>query len=367
MPVRFSSEDLGRNFEPHTLVRGRSLVLRDCVEVSLDGDNIVGVVRDGEIRYGVKVTPSLRGSRVVVTSSCGCERSACAHGAATALAAVDRIPSLRRPQQQSFFDALLDRPKPQRGRLVFYLSPGKVPFACFLSTLLEYEGSSQIGATTPRKILENRDSNEQALALARMLGGGETTRTGINAASIEALIGLLVASGQAKWMPTGKRLVRGEERFFARNAVPNLPPKSAVLLGEAGNWYVDAVSGMVGPIRVPAAVTASQSQKLPEFRQNERSRAASITSSGEVIVDHPLVAVLRLTQFDFPDGYGRTQRFDALFLDFDYGGAVTHADDERQFVRLENVAARRLGADARCRWNPRERPTGLPLPRTECI
>ena len=339
MPVPFSSEDLGRNFEPQTLVRGRKLVLSDCVEVSLDGDMIVGVVRDGGIRHTAKATPLLRGSRVVVTSRCGCDQSSCAHVAATALAALDRFPSLRRPQQQSFFDALIDSPKPQRGRLVFYLAPGKIPFACFLSTLLEYEGSSQIGATTPRKILEDRNSSEQALALARLLGGGETTRTGINGASMEALIGLLVASGQAKWTPTGKRLVRGGERILARNTVPNLPPKSAVLLGEAGNWYVDAVSGMVGPLRVSAAATTSQSQNFPQFRRHERSKAAPITSSGEVIIDHPLVPVLRLTQFEVPDGFGRTQRFDALFLDFDYGGAVTHADDERQFVRLENAAA----------------------------
>ena len=336
MPIRFSSEDLGRSFESRTLVRGRNLVLRDCVEVSLDGDNIAGVVRDGEIKHAVKVTPLLHGSRVVVTSRCGCERSACAHVAAAALAALDRFPALRRPQQKSFFDALLDAPKTQRGNLVFYLSPGKVPFSCFVSTMLEYEGSSRIEPTTPRKILGDPESSEQVLALARLLGGGETQRTGINAATTEKLIGLLVVSGQAKWMPTGKRLIHGAERFFARNAIPNLPSKSAVLFGESGNWYVDAVSGEAGPIRVPT--TAQQSPKRPEIRRRERFRPAPLSSSGQAIVEHPLVPVLRLTQYPCLDDYGRTQRLDALVLDFDYGGAVTHADDERQFVRLENDA-----------------------------
>jgi superfamily II DNA or RNA helicase len=335
MSVRFSSEDLGRIFESRTLTRGRSLVLGDCVEVTLDGDTITGVVRDGDIRHAVTLTPALRGSRVVVNSRCSCERPNCAHMAAAALAALDRFPALRKPQQQSLFDALLVSPKNQRPRLVFYLSPGRVPFACFISAMLEYEGSSKVEATTPRKILADHQSSDQARALARLLGAGETTRTGVNAALIETVIGILVASGQAKWMPTGKRLVRGEERSFARNAVPNLPPKSAVLLGEAGNWYVDSASGAVGPIRVPA--TAPQSSNRPEIRRPEVRRPTSIPASGEAIVDHPLVPVLRLAQFDCSDDYGRMQRIDALLLDFDYGGAVTDAEDERQFVRVENA------------------------------
>jgi len=338
MPVRFSSEDLGRTFESHALTRGRNLILRDCVEVSLDGDTIAGVVRDGDIRHAVKVTPLLRGSRVVVSSRCGCERHACAHMAAAALAALDRFPSLRKPQQKSFFDALLVSPKSERRHLVFFLSPGQLPFAFFVATMLELEGSSHIEATTPRKILMDDESGDQAQALARLLGGGETTRIGVRAASMETVIGMLVESGLAKWMPTGKRLVRGEDRFFARNSIPNLPPKSGVLRGEAGNWYVDAASGAVGPLRVTAAPPAAARQTLQRSALRRQARPTSIPVSGQVIVEHPLVPILRLTKFNCPDDFGRMQQQDALVLDFDYGGAVTHADDERQFVRLEGLS-----------------------------
>jgi superfamily II DNA or RNA helicase len=306
------------------------------------------------MRHAVTVTPSLRGNRVAITARCGCDRSACAHVAATALAALDRFPNLRRPQQKSFFDALLDSPQTQQGQLVFYLAPGKIPFSCFVSTVIEYEGSSRTAGTTPRKILAERNSDDHALALARMLGGGETTRTGIDAVSTETLLAMLVASGQAKWLPTGKRLVRGEERFCARNAVPSLPRKSAVLRCEAGNWYVDADSGEVGPIRVPASAPSPQVPRQREIRRHDRFRPAAAAASEQVIVEHPLVPILRLTQFPCLDDFGRTQRLDALVLDFDYGGAVTHADDERQFVRLENGAETSF-----VRRNPKEEATAI--------
>ncbi len=338
MPVRFSSEDLGRVFESDTIIRGRTLLLRDCVEVTLDGETILGSVRDGDIRHAVKVTPLLRGGRVFVTADCGCERGACAHAAAAALAALDRFPTLRKPQQGNFFDALLVSPKIQRRRLVFYLSPGRAPFACFVSTLLEREGTVQLDATTPRKILADGESGERARALARLLGGDDTTRTGVKAAALGRLIRMLVESGQAKWMPSGKPLVHGEERVFARFTIPDLPPKSAVLVGEDGTWYVDSASGAVGPFRVVETVSTPPVPKRPEIYRPERPRRASIQASQPVIIEHPLVPVLRLTQIEGPDGFGRAQRLDALVLDFGYGEATTHADDERQFVRMESSA-----------------------------
>jgi superfamily II DNA or RNA helicase len=335
MPVAYSSEDLGRAFESQTLIRGRNLVLRDCVDVALDGDIIAGVVRDGDKKYAVKLVPALRGNRVAFTSRCGCDRSACVHMTAVALAALDRFPILRKPQQKSFFDELMVLPKNQREHLVFYLSPGQIPFACFVATMREQEGSSRIEPTTPRKILADPTSDDQAQALARQLGGGETTRIGVKAAAIETLISLLVTSGKAKWMPTGKRLVAGEERFCARNAIPNLPPKSALLRGEAGNWYVDSATGQVGRMSEPKTAPMSRPSLRPAIRRPERRRLGATPAIGQVIVDHPLVPVLRLTQLDCPDDFGRMRRLDALILEFDYGGAVTHADDERQFVRIQ--------------------------------
>ncbi|MDR3438806.1 MAG: DEAD/DEAH box helicase [Telmatospirillum sp.] len=324
------------------LTRGRNLILRDCVEVALAGESITGVVRDGDQRHAVTVTPLLRGSRVVVSSRCDCERSVCAHAAAVTLAALDHFPSLRKPQQKSFFDALLVAPKSERRHPVFYLFPGQVPFSCFVSTMLEQEGSSRLDPTTPRQILADPESGDQARALAELLGGGETTRIGVKAASLNAVVEMLAQSGRAKWMPTGKGLVRGDERLIARNTIPSLPPKSAVLRGDAGNWYVDAATGAIGPLRVTTAAPTPAHRfpkrsdvRRPEMRRFDRHRPATLATSEQVIVECPLVPVLRLTKFDCPDDFGRTQRLDALVLDFEYGSAVTHADDERQFVRVE--------------------------------
>lgn len=353
MPVRFSSEDLGRTFESHTLIKGRSLILREgVVEVGLDGEDIKGVVRDGEMRHAVTLTPSLRNGRLFFASRCGCDRHACAHGAATALAALERFPSLRKPQQKSFFDSLLSASEAERRRLVFYLSPGKVPFSCFVSTMLEHDGSSRIEATSPRKILNDQDVSERARALARALGGGDATRIGVKMSLTGTIVGMLLASGQAKWMPTGRPLKSGEARFFSRKSVPNLPPKSAVLLGEPENWYVDSASGAVGPIREPQVV--DRPVPGPAIRRPDRPRRIALRSSEQAIVEEPLVPVLRLTQFDGADGFGRVRRQDALILDFEYAGAITHADDERQFVRVENASASSF-----VRRNPREEASAL--------
>src|SRR3954454_9282032 len=59
MLTSFSSEDLGRAFDPHTLTKGRSLVFLGAVEVTLADSSITGVVDHVGHRRSAKITPSL--------------------------------------------------------------------------------------------------------------------------------------------------------------------------------------------------------------------------------------------------------------------------------------------------------------------
>ena len=113
LPVPFSSDDLGRIFEARTLTRGRSLLLIGAVEVSLDGETVVGKVEDKGVRRTAKVTPVAMGRRVVFENRCTCRLVNCPHLAATAYAALDRFPMLRRAEQATFIENLQAAPAPE--------------------------------------------------------------------------------------------------------------------------------------------------------------------------------------------------------------------------------------------------------------
>ncbi|HET9148795.1 MAG TPA: DEAD/DEAH box helicase, partial [Acetobacteraceae bacterium] len=66
-----------------------------------------------------------------------------------------------------------------------------------------------------------------------------------------------------------------------------------------------------------------------------RPAAPGAADSERVIVERPATPVLRLRRLPCPDDFGRLQTVDALTLDFDYGGVVAEADDERQFLRAD--------------------------------
>ena len=126
MTTPFSSQDLGRIFDARTITRGRSLGLAGRVEVQLEGDTITAIVQDSGVEQNVRITPSLLGRRVVFDHHCTCRIPGCAHLAAAALAALDRFPSLRKPEQQTFLDLLAAAPEQERQRTVFELAPGEV-------------------------------------------------------------------------------------------------------------------------------------------------------------------------------------------------------------------------------------------------
>jgi superfamily II DNA or RNA helicase len=336
MPTPYSSQDLGRIFDARVLTRGRTLGLTGGVEVELDGDTITGIVQDRAVPYTVRITPSLLGRRVVFDHQCSCRSTGCPHLAAAAFAALDRFPALRKPEQQTFLDTLTTVvPEKERQRIVFELAPAEPPHACVVVTLLIGERTGIAAPTTPRQIATDEQANEKARDLAYLLGEGNEPRTGVAATLVVDVLDALIETGQARWHAGGRRLVKGETRFFASASAAALPPRSGVIVADSGPWYVDATTGAVARVRIqpPAppprpAFVAPAASPAPMKRRMEPA-----TISEQVIVDRPMTPVLRLTRFPCPDEFGRMQQLDALLLEFDYEGGIVPFDDDRQFVR----------------------------------
>jgi hypothetical protein len=331
MPVPFSADDLGRVFDARTLTRGRTLVLIGSVEVSLVGDAISAVVADGAKKHTASLLPQLSGRRVTFDTKCTCRLPGCAHLAAAALAALDRYPALRRAEQKTFLDNLTASPTQERQRLVFDVSPGQPPYACFVTAAFVGERTGRLEATTPAKIGADPVHGEATRAVARMMGGVDESKVGVPSNALPSALSTLLKSGQARWASTAKRLVPGEERTFETNTPPRLPAKSGVLLGDSGPWYVDGATGEVGRVRLrqpappPVAIRP----------RNQRKEPAVVLEleSDKVMVDRPAIPVLRMRKLPGPDEFGRQVMLNTLTLGFDYGGGVAEADDERQFVR----------------------------------
>jgi superfamily II DNA or RNA helicase len=334
MPTPFSSEDLGRLFDAKTLTRGRSLVLIGAVEVKLTDDEITAVVEDRGIKRTTSIKPSLQGHRVLFERRCSCRSRDCPHLAATALAALDRYPALRRFDQKSLLDVLSVAPAGERRVLVFELSSGEPPHACFVTTQLIGVQSGKVELTTPAAVLAAPASGEAARAIATLLGSGEESRIGIPESAVAPLIGLLLKSHQGRWAASGKRLIAGEEKNLDADAPLMLPPRSAAISSALGNWYVNAATGHVGRVKRRAAALRGR----PKPRRGSAITLA--TDSEQAILEQPVTPVLRLRRLQCPDDFGRLQLLDALTLAFDYGGVVTEGDDERQFVTVEGPAGR---------------------------
>ena len=363
MLTLFSSDDLGRAFDSRALTRGRSMSLLGSVQVTLGASSIAVVFESMGQRYAGTITPSLLGHRVVFSNTCSCGHAGCAHLAAGALAALDRFPALRKAAPKTALEALTTVATEERQHLVFELSPAEPPHACFVAAILIGERSGRLEPTTPARILASRTSSETLRIMARLLGGGETSRTPIPPAGVAQVLGLLARLGKARWHATSKTLTPGAERVFQANMPPALPPKSAVIIGEAGPWYVDAATGEVGrvrlrqapvrqafapasaapmrPLRDRAGAAAPTFQrtppppKPPKFRPTRRDEPKAvpiINAVAPVILEHPLTVVLRLRKLECPDVFGHLQQIDGLTIDFDYDGTIATPEDERQFV-----------------------------------
>jgi superfamily II DNA or RNA helicase len=361
MLTPFSSDDLGRTFDAQVLTRGRTLVLLGSVQVTLQPASIAIAVEHLDQRYTASLAPALLGRQVVFRSSCSCGRTACAHLAAGALAALDRFPALRRPTQDSFLDRLAAPPAEERKRLVFELSAAEPPQACRVATLLVGERSGRLEATTPARILSQRLGTETSRIMAKLLGGADTSVTPVAPAAVPDVLGLLPRLGNARWAATGVPLTRGVGRGFQADTPPPLPPKSAVILGGTGPWYVDAATGEVGRVLLYPAPAKPAAPRFAASRPAARKPAPHVRPrrvepvvvavAEPVILDGPPTPVLRLRQVECPGDFGAVQRLDALTVDFDYDGTLIHADDERQFVRVnrnggQNFVRRDRAAEA---------------------
>jgi superfamily II DNA or RNA helicase len=337
LPTPFSAEDLGRVFESRTLTRGRSLVLIGAVEVSMEGDTINGIVEDKGVKRTATLTPALMGKRVVFANRCTCRLVNCPHLAATAFAALDRFPALRKEAQASFLEKLSAEPAAEKQRLLVNLEPGVHPDACFINLMLVGERTARLAPITPARLIEDNSENEAAIALAHLLGGGTAARTGVPPESVAPLVKILLRLENARWSATGKRLIAGEERTFDANSPPRLPARSAILLGDTGPWYVDAASGAVGRVKLrqPRPAPPPPVTIRPRVGRVRGGSTLIATESERAIVERPVTPVLRLQRLRCPDDFGRLQLMDALMLDFDYGGTLSDGDDERQFVRVE--------------------------------
>jgi len=336
MPTPFSSQDLGRIFDARALTRGRTLGLAGGVQVALEGDTISGVVQDRAFTYTVSVTPSLLGRRVVFDSRCTCRVPGCAHLAAAAFAALDRFPVLRRPEQQTFLDTLTTAPvEKERQRIVFELAPGDHPHACVVTTVLIGERTGIATPTTPRAIAADDRATPAVRDVAYLLGEGSEPRTGVRSSTVVDVLDALVESGQARWHAGAKALVKGDTRMFASASAATLPPRSGVIVADSGPWYVDAVTGAVGRVRIQAPAPPARPFVAPPVAPVAKRRVEPPSVSEQMIVDRPMVPVLRLTRFPCPDEFGRMQMLDALLLEFDYDGGVVAFDDDRQFVRVD--------------------------------
>jgi superfamily II DNA or RNA helicase len=344
MPVPYSSEDLGRMFEGRVLTRGRSLVLIGAVQVRLEGETIKAAVEERGERFACDFTPSATGRRTVFESHCSCRKPACVHLAAASFAALDRFPELRKIEQATFIDRLSETNIASEGhRLTVDLCPGEGQFAAFLIFALVGERSGRIKPTTPAEVLADANRSAAARTLARLVGSGQMSKTGITAALVPTLLTELISYGQARWLATGKRLIAGADRSFPPNTPPNLPAKSAVILGTTGPWYVDASTGAVGRVHLRAAAKPVMRQTRAATPAPRRAappappprRALTPVAAERMILDRAMTPTLRLRRLQCPDEMGRPQTVDALMLDFDYEGAFTHTDDERQFIRLE--------------------------------
>ena len=348
MAIPYSSEDLGRAFDARTLARGRTLLLAGGVALHVDGDVIQGIVKEGDRQYRLSLSPAVANGRVTFPGQCSCNQRHCLHQAATGLGMLDKFPEWRRQQQQSFLANLLAATPKERTRLVFLLEPGEGDSCCFVSPVLEHDRTGQVEPVTPRRIGEEIERSPAERALARLIGGDET-RVAIAASEPQAaarLIDQLVGSGLARWKPSNKRLIKGPQRVFDAAQPPELPPKSAVLRAGTTVWYVDAHSGHLG-LAVPRApaVAAARRPAAPAGRRGtigQRMAAAPArvvpraTPAELVILDRPMVPVLRLGRIEGPDEMGRIQQIDALTLLFAYDSGLAEPDDERQFVKIDD-------------------------------
>ena len=337
MPTAYSSQDLGRNFDGRVLTRGRSLVLIGAAEVTLEGDTLRAVVDDKGVTQQAIAVPAPLGDRVVFDLQCSCGAHDCVHLAALLLGGLDRFPQLRAVTvaQPGLLDRVTAAPAEAR-RLLIEFAPAE-PGGCTVGFVSVGEVSRARQKLSPRAILAdpNRSAALRGLAslLARGPEGGQGAESTLTPDHTSQVLTQAVRTGLALWKPTGRALTLGRDRSYPEGKPPPLPPRSAVLPAPGGTWYIDGAMSTVGLIR-------SHTPHAAPVPKGRGARAADKRAAGlapeleRVIVERPMVPLLRLGRMDLPDENGRPRPTDTLDLSFDYGGVRVEADDERQFLRV---------------------------------
>ncbi|HMD62630.1 MAG TPA: DEAD/DEAH box helicase [Stellaceae bacterium] len=364
--ARFAEEDLVSTFGEAMLAEARRLLRAGAVNLAAAGPAIEATIEADGQHHRVALTPTQRGARVDFPGTCeptslpqhrraqkpALGEAACVHRAAAALAALERDPTWRRPVQHSLFDlagsAATFTAVPKR-RIVFALEPGSEDQAVFVSVFAETVERGVRAAAECNPAAAAGETDAAGRALCRLLDGADQHRIGV-AASQRALVDRVVeqtlATGHARWAPSGAPLVRNFPREFRALRSPRtgrpiaigLSKGSAIIEGTIA-WYVDAQSGAVGRARLivseprhPGAARAGEMRGRP----NQPSKR-DLSAAPAVIVEGKPVPHLTLFKATLPAGTGAGAAIDVAQLRFLYGEidgeASVDPEDERQFAR----------------------------------
>src|SRR5690349_11378861 len=328
--ARFAEEDLVSTFGEPMLAEARRLLGAGAVDLISTGPAIEAtIVADGEHRR-VSLTPTQTGQRVAFLGTCEPTpfsqarraqkpthgEAACVHRAAAALAALEGDPTWRRPVQHSLFD-LAFTTTPRR-RIVFALEPGSEDQAIFVTVFTEtVEGGVQT-AVESSSAAAAAETDAAGRALCRLLDGADQHRIGVAAhqrALVDRVIEQLLATGDARWAPSGAALVRNFPRNFralrsprtGRLIASGLSKGSAIIEGTVA-WYVDAQAGAVGRARLSPSeprdpgVTARAGEV--RGRSNQQPAKDDLSVAPAVIVEGRPVPHLTLSKATPPAGTG---------------------------------------------------------------
>ena len=270
--ARFAEEDLVSTFGEAMLAEARRLLGAGAVDLTTTGSAIEAtIVANGEHRR-VALKPIQTGARVAFPGTCEPIRfpqarraqkpalgeAGCVHRAAAALAALERDPTWRRPIQHSLFDLTVTTT--HKRRIVFGLEPGSEDQAIFVTVFAESveDGVRVTAESSPAAAAAETDAAGRALC--RLLDGANQHRIGVAAsqrALVDRVIEQMLATGHARWAPSGAPLVRNFPRDVrilrsTRTGHPiAIGPSigSAIIEGTVA-WYVDAQTGAVGRARL---------------------------------------------------------------------------------------------------------------------
>jgi superfamily II DNA or RNA helicase len=342
--ARFAEDDIVRTFDPVRLAAGRALAAKGAVstENALRTPHMQVVVTDGTLRRGVTLEVVEKKDSSLLNVTCSCRISACVHGAAAAVALLERYPALRRPNQSSFMDRLappVDAPTEQR-RIIYGLETSERNDTFYVTVATEVtdrnsrriEGSSPKRAAVAAPIGPTGDPDR---AVCRLLGLTSLPLVVVplnDDEAVEELITALLETGRSRWGLNGPGLVRGPSRRFLLETNPrtdarkflNRPAKTRII-GSDPAWYVSEATGHIGQAIIDEVTAQSFVPAPPPIRPRSRCDGTP------TVVERQPIPVLKAATGDVASVDGT----DTLILYFDYGGKLVREDDTGQIVRIE--------------------------------